>query len=411
MHVTDDIKYIGVNDFTKDLFEGLYKVPEGMAYNSYVILDEKIAIMDTVDVEFTNTWLENIENVLGDRKPDYLIVQHMEPDHSASVMSFFIKYPNTILVASFKAFEMMVNYFGTEFEERRIVIGDGDKLSLGKHELMFISAFMIHWPEVMMTYDSTDKVLFSADAFGKFGAVNVVGPEENGNTKLEDKELDIENNEFNKNWIDEARRYYFGIVGKYGTQVKKLLEKTDMLDIKMICPLHGNVLSENLQYFFNLYKTWASYEPEEEGVLIAYTSVYGNTERAASMLRDMLISRGYMNVTMLNLIKCDMSKAVADAFRYSQLVLATTTYNADIFPPMREFINALTQRNFSNRRVALVENGSWVPVASKKMKEKFEKSKNIDFVDSTVKILSVLNEKSVAQLKKLADDLCKSHSD
>lgn len=394
MNVTNDIKYIGVNDYSKDLFEGLYKVPDGMAYNSYAILDEKIAIMDTVDMEFTNQWLENIENVLGDRKPDYLIVQHMEPDHSASVMSFYNKYPDTTLVASYKAFEMMTNYFGTEFEDRRIIIDDGDKLSLGKHELTFISAFMIHWPEVMMTYDNVDKVLFSADAFGKFGAVDTTDG------------MQVDNK---KNWIDEARRYYFGIVGKYGTQVKKLLEKVADLDIKMICPLHGNVLSENLQYYFNLYNTWASYEPEEDGVLIAYTSVYGNTEKAALTLKDMLIGRGYKNVAIRNLIRCDMTEAVADAFRYSQLVLATTTYNADIFPPMSEFINGLTQRNFSNRRVALIENGSWVPVASKKMKEKFERCKNIDFLDSTVRILSVLSSESMGQLEKLADELCTGH--
>ena len=386
MNVTSEIKYIGVNDYSKDLFEGLYKVPEGMAYNSYAIIDEKIAIMDTVDVLFTNQWLNNIEKVLGERKPDYLIVQHMEPDHSASVMGFFNRYPDTTLVASFKAFEMMVNYFGTEFEDRRLVIGDGDKLSLGRHKLIFTSAFMIHWPEVMMTYDSTDKVLFSADAFGRFGAI-----------------------EAKVNWIDEARRYYFGIVGKYGTQVKKLLEKVVQWDIKIICPLHGVVLSENLQYFFSLYNTWASYEPEEEGVLIAFTSVYGNTEKAAMMLKDMLISRGYTKVALRNLIRGDISEAVADAFRYSQLVLATTTYNADIFPPMREFINSLIERNFSNRRVALIENGSWVPVASKKMREKFEKSKNLEFIESPVKILSVLSTESTQQLEKLADELSRKN--
>ena len=386
MNVTSEIKYIGVNDYSKDLFEGLYKVPEGMAYNSYAIIDEKIAIMDTVDVLFTNQWLNNIEKVLGERKPDYLIVQHMEPDHSASVMGFFNRYPDTTLVASFKAFEMMVNYFGTEFEDRRLVIGDGDKLSLGRHKLIFTSAFMIHWPEVMMTYDSTDKVLFSADAFGRFGAI-----------------------EAKVNWIDEARRYYFGIVGKYGTQVKKLLEKVVQWDIKIICPLHGVVLSENLQYFFSLYNTWASYEPEKEGVLIAFTSVYGNTEKAAMMLKDMLISRGYTKVALRNLIRGDISEAVADAFRYSQLVLATTTYNADIFPPMREFINSLIERNFSNRRVALIENGSWVPVASKKMREKFEKSKNLEFIESPVKILSVLSTESTQQLEKLADELSRKN--
>ena len=382
INVTSEIKYIGVNDYSKDLFEGLYKVPEGMAYNSYAIIDEKIAIMDTVDVLFTNQWLNNIEKVLGGRKPDYLIVQHMEPDHSASVMGFFNRYPDTTLVASFKAFEMMVNYFGTEFKDRRLVIGDGDKLSLGRHKLIFTSAFMIHWPEVMMTYDSTDKVLFSADAFGRFGAIDA-----------------------KVNWIDEARRYYFGIVGKYGTQVKKLLEKVAQWDIQIICPLHGIVLTENLQYFFSLYNTWASYEPEEEGVLIAFTSVYGNTEKAAMMLKDMLISRGYTKVVLRNLIRGDISEAVSDAFRYSQLVLATTTYNADIFPPMREFINCLIERNFSNRRVALIENGSWVPVASRKMKEKFEKSINLEFIDSPVKILSVLSTESIQQLEKLADEL------
>ena len=386
MNVTSEIKYIGVNDYSKDLFEGLYKVPEGMAYNSYAIIDEKIAIMDTVDVLFTNQWLNNIEKVLGERKPDYLIVQHMEPDHSASVMGFFNRYPDTTLVASFKAFEMMVNYFGTEFEDRRLVIGDGDKLSLGRHKLIFTSAFMIHWPEVMMTYDSTDKVLFSADAFGRFGAI-----------------------EAKVNWIDEARRYYFGIVGKYGTQVKKLLEKVAQWDIQIICPLHGIVLSENLQYFLSLYNTWASYEAEEEGVLIAFTSVYGNTEKAAMMLKDMLISKGYTKVALRNLIRGDISEAVADAFRYSQLVLATTTYNADIFPPMREFINSLIERNFSNRRVALIENGSWVPVASKKMRGKFEKSKNLEFIDSPVKILSVLSTESTQQLEKLADELSRKN--
>ena len=390
MEVTSDIKYIGVNDHSKDLFEGLYRVPNGMSYNSYAIMDEKIAILDTVDVVFTNQWLNNIENALGERLPDFLIVQHMEPDHSASVVRFLEKFPDTIMVASFKAFEMMKNYFGTEYENRRIVIDDGDMLSLGQHKLKFVSAFMIHWPEVMMTYDSTDKVLFSADAFGKFGAIG-----------------SLETKEFNENWIDEARRYYFGIVGKYGTQVKRLLDKISDWDIKVICPLHGVVLSENLQYFFNLYMTWASYEPEEEGVLIAYTSVYGNTEGAALLLKDKLNGRGYTNVVIRNLIRCDITEAVAEAFKYNQLVLATTTYNADIFPPMREFINSLIERNYCNRRVALMENGSWVPVASRKMKEKFEKSKNIVFTDSFVKIMSVLNEESIAQIEKLADELCR----
>ena len=391
MNVTSDIKYIGVNDYSKDLFEGLYRVPNGMAYNSYAVIDDKIAIMDTVDVVFTNQWLNNIEKALGDRLPDFLIVQHMEPDHSASVVMFLDKYPNTTMVASFKAFEMMKNYFGTEYEDRRIVIDEGDILSLGKHKLKFTSAFMVHWPEVMMTYDSMDKVLFSADAFGKFGAIGSLGTKE-----------------FNENWIDEARRYYFGIVGKYGAQVKRLLDKISDLDINVICPLHGVVLSENLQYFFNLYKTWASYESEEEGILIAYTSVYGNTEKAALLLKDKLISRGYTNVIVRNLIRCDITEAVAEAFKYNQLVLATTTYNADIFPPMREFINSLIERNYCNRRVALMENGSWVPVASRKMKEKFEKSKNIVFIDKLVKIMSVLNEESIEQIDELAEELCKN---
>lgn len=386
MIVTSDIKYIGVNDHLIDLFEGLYKVPNGMAYNSYVIMDEKIAIMDTVDAEFFEQWLNNIQKVLGDRKPDYLIVQHMEPDHSANVMHFLKKYPDTILVASFKAFEMMKNYFGTKFEDRRIVVADGDMLSLGKHKLVFTSAVMIHWPEVIMTYDSTDKVLFSADAFGKFGALDI-----------------------RENWIDEARRYYFGVVGKYGAQVQNLLKKISNWDIKMICPLHGPVLSENLKYYIDLYNTWSLYEPEEEGVLIAYASVYGNTEKAAMLLEEKLMSKGCPKVTTMNLVRCDITEAVAAAFKYSKLVLASTTYNAEIFPPMREFINCLTERNFGNRRVALVENGSWIPVVAKKMKEKFEKSKNIVFADSSVKIVSVLNDESATQLEILAEELCEGY--
>ncbi len=384
MIVTSDIKYIGVNDHMIDLFEGLYEVPNGMSYNSYIILDEKIAIMDTVDADFSEPWLNNIERALKGRKPSYLIVQHMEPDHSANVMNFMDKYPETVLVASFKAFEMMKNYFGTEFEEQRIVVGDNDTLSLGKHNLIFTSAFMIHWPEVIMTYDSTDKVLFSADAFGKFGAL--------------DK---------NEEWIDEARRYYFGIVGKYGAQVQKLLKKVADWDIQKICPLHGPVLSENLGYYMDLYNTWSSYQPEEEGVFIAYTSVYGNTQEAAMLLREKLKQKGCRKVVIKNLIRCDMTKAVAQAFKYSKLVLASTTYNAEIFPPMREFINCLTERNFSNRKVALIENGSWVPIVAKKMEEKFAKSKDIVFADTSVKIMSVLNEESTVQLEMLAEELCK----
>lgn len=382
MIITDDIKYIGVNDHQVDLFEGLYPVKNGMSYNSYIILDEKIAIIDTVDGHFSKPWLNNIEMILEGRKPDYLIVQHMEPDHSANVMNFMNRYPETTLVASFKAFEMMKNYFGTEFEDNRIIVGDGDELSLGKHKLTFVSAFMIHWPEVIMTYDSTDKVLFSADAFGKFGA------------------LDVE-----QEWLDEARRYYFGIVGKYGAQVQKLFGKISYWDIQKICPLHGPVLSDNISYYIDLYNKWSAYQPEKDGVFIAYTSVYGNTENAAILLKKMLEKRGVKNVVIMNLIRCDMTKAVAEAFKYSKLVLASTTYNAEIFPPMREFINCLTERNFSNRKVALIENGSWVPVVAKKMKEKFDKSKGVAFTETNVKITSVLNNESIAQLDVLAEEI------
>ena len=382
MFVTSDIKYIGVNDHIIDLFEGLYKVPNGMSYNSYVILDEKIAVMDTVDAEYAQNWLANMENALEGRVPDYLIVQHMEPDHSANVMTFMKKYPKTTLVASFKAFEMMKNYFGTEFEDQRIIVSDGDILSLGKHKLVFASAFMIHWPEVIMTYDSTDKVLFSADGFGKFGALDV-----------------------KEEWLDEARRYYFGIVGKYGAQVQKLLKKTADWEIEKICPLHGPVLSENLGYYIDKYNIWSSYQPEEEGVFIAYTSVYGNTEKAAMLLREKLKEKGCPKVTIKNLIRCDVTKAVAEAFRYSKLVLASTTYNAEIFPQMREFINCLTERNFSNKEIGLIENGSWVPIVAKKMKEKFAKSKNITFAETRVIITSVLNEESIIQIERLAEEL------
>ncbi len=383
MIITNDIKYIGVNDHKIDLFEGQYIVPNGMAYNSYAILDEKVAIMDTVDAGFTNEWLDNIKNVLGDRTPDYLIVQHMEPDHSANIVNFVNEYPEAKIVASSKAFVMMKNFFGTDFVDKQIVVGEGDTLSLGKHNLTFVAAPMVHWPEVIVTYDSTDKVLFSADGFGKFGA------------------LDVE-----EEWACEARRYYIGIVGKYGIPVQTLLKKAAGLDIQIICPLHGPVLTENLGYYFDLYNTWSSYQPEEEGIMIAYTSVYGNTKKAVMQLAKELEEKGCFKVVVNDLARCDMAEAVEDAFRYSKLVLATTTYNGDIFPFMREFINHLTERNFSNRTVAFIENGSWAPTATKVMKAMFEKSKGLAFTENNVKIMSALNEESEAQLNALVDELC-----
>lgn len=382
MTITSDIKYIGVNDHNIDLFEGIYRVPNGMAYNSYVILDEKIAVLDTVDEEFTCQWLKQVEKVLGNRKPDYLIVQHMEPDHSANIMNFMKEYPETILVASAKAFMMMEHFFGTEFTQNRMVVSDGEVLSLGTHQLIFVAAAMVHWPEVMVTYDATDKVLFSADAFGKFGA--------------QDEEED---------WICEARRYYIGIVGKYGIQVQNLLKKMAVWEIQRICPLHGPVLTENIEYYVNLYHIWSSYQPEEEGIFIAYTSIYGNTKKAAMLLKKTLKEKGCPKVVVKDLIRCDRSKAVADAFRYSKIVLASTTYNNEIFPAMREFIDYLTERNFSNRVVAFMENGSWAPVVAKAMREKFEKSKGLRFADTTVKITSALNEESRAQIEQLAEEL------
>lgn len=386
MFITNDIKYIGVNDHKIDLFEGQYIVPNGMAYNSYVIMDERIAVMDTVDAAFTHEWLDNIENALGGRNPDYLVVQHMEPDHSANIMNFIRTYPDVKIVSSAKAFVMMKNFFGTDFSERQIVVGEGDTLSLGKHNLTFVTAPMVHWPEVIVTYDSTDKVLFSADGFGKFGA------------------LDIE-----EDWACEARRYYIGIVGKYGTQVQNLLKKAAGLDIEIICPLHGPVLKENLGYYLGLYNTWSSYQPEEEGIVIAYTSVYGNTKKAVLQLAEKLRANGCPKVVVNDLARCDMAEAVEDAFRYSKLVLATTTYNAEIFPFMREFINHLVERNYSNRTVAFIENGSWAPLAAKVMKGMLEKSKNLTFADTTVSILSALNTDSCAQLENLADELCKEY--
>lgn len=384
MKITDDIKYIGVNDHDIDLFEGQYIVENGMAYNSYAVIDDKIAIMDTVDAYFTDEWLKNIEIALGGRTPDYLIIQHMEPDHSANITNFVDRYPNVKIVASAKAFVMMKNFFEIDFSDKSIVVGEGDTLNLGKHTLSFITAPMVHWPEVIVTYDNFDKVLFSADGFGKFGA------------------LDID-----EDWACEARRYYFGIVGKYGAQVQSLLKKAAALDIKTICPLHGPVLKENLGYYVDLYNTWSSYGVESEGVVIAYTSVYGNTKKAAEELAEKLKSKGCEKVSVNDLARCDMAEAVEDAFRYGKLVLATTTYNADIFPFMREFINHLTERNFQNRKIGLIENGSWAPMAAKVMKASFEKSKNITFCDTVVKINSALNDESKAEIEKLAEEILK----
>ncbi len=386
MNITSDIKYIGVNDHKVDLFEGQYVVPNGMSYNSYAIMDEKIAIMDTVDANFTHEWLDNIQNTLGNRKPDYLIVQHMEPDHSANIMNFVKAYPDAKLVSSAKAFIMMKSFFGADFSDKQIVVSEGDTLSLGKHNLTFVTAPMVHWPEVIVTYDSTDKVLFSADGFGKFGALDADEP-----------------------WADEARRYFIGIVGKYGVQVQNLLKKAAGLDIQIICPLHGPVLTENLGYYLGLYNTWSSYQPEEEGIVVAYTSIYGNTKKAVMQLVEKLKANGCPKVVVHDLARCDMSTAVSDAFRYSKIVLATTTYNAEIFPFMREFISHLTERNFSNRTVALIENGSWSPLAAKVMKCMLQKCKNLTYTDTTVKILSALNEESLAQLNALADELCKDY--
>ena len=386
MKITNDIKYVGVNDHQVDLFEGQYIVENGMAYNSYVILDEKIAIMDTVDAHFTHEWLDNIGNVLGDRQPDYLIIQHMEPDHSANIANFMQVYKDVTIVSSAKAFAMMKQFFGTEFEDRRIIVGEGDTLSLGKHTLAFVAAPMVHWPEVIVTYDTYDKVLFSADGFGKFGA------------------LDVE-----EEWDCEARRYYIGIVGKYGAQVQRLLKKAAGLDIQIICPLHGPVLTENLGHYIGLYDTWSSYSVESEGIVIAYTSIYGNTKKAVDVLAEKLRAKGCPEVVVHDLARCDMAEAVEDAFRYGKLVLATTTYNAGIFPFMHTFINHLTERNYQNRTIALVENGSWAPLAARVMKEMFADSKKITFTDTTVTIKSALNEESSEQIEKLANELCQDY--
>ena len=382
MEITKDIKYIGVNDHDIDLFEGQYAVPAGMAYNSYVIKDEKIAVMDTVDAHFGEQWLANLRDALDGRAPDYLVVQHMEPDHSANIAAFAQAYPDATIVASAKAFAMMKNFFGTDYAERRTVVGDGDTLPLGEHTLTFVTAPMVHWPEVIVTYDSCDKVLFSADGFGKFGA------------------LDTE-----EDWDCEARRYYFGIVGKYGAQVQALLRKASALDIAVICPLHGPVLTENLGYYLGLYNTWSSYTPESCGVLIAYTSVYGNTKAAAELLAERLRERGCEKVVLTDLARSDMAEAVEDAFRYDRLVLATTTYNAELFPFMREFISELTERGYRGRKVGLVENGSWAPMAAKVMRGMLEGCKDITFTDTTVRILSALSEESRAAIDAMADEL------
>ena len=386
MKITEDILYVGVNDHQVDLFEGQYVVENGMAYNSYVILDDKTAVMDTVDAKFTHQWLDNVEEALGGRNPDYLIVQHMEPDHSANIHNFMKTYPDAVIVSSSKAFVMMKQFFGTDFSDRRIVVGEGDTLSLGKHNLTFVTAPMVHWPEVIVTYDSTDKVLFSADGFGKFGALDV-----------------------DEDWACEARRYYFGIVGKYGAQVQNLLKKASTLDIKTICPLHGPILTENLGYYLNLYNIWSSYEAEAEGVLIAYTSVYGNTKQAVELLAEKLRSKGCPKVAVTDLARDDMAEAVEDAFKYNKLVLATTTYNADIFPFMRTFIDSLTERNYQNRTVAFIENGTWAPQATKVMKGMLEGSKNLQYTEATVKICSALDEASKGQIEDLANELAREY--
>ena len=382
MFITNDIRYIGVNDHSVDLFEGQYHVPNGIAYNSYVILDDKIAVMDTVDGHFAHPWLENLAAVLGGRTPDYLIVQHMEPDHAANVDKFLKRYPHASVVASAKAFKMMEGFFGTDYAGRRLVVGEGDTLSLGKHTLAFVTAPMVHWPEVIVTYDVYDKVLFSADGFGKFGALDVEEP-----------------------WDDEARRYFIGIVGKYGAQVQALLKKAAKLDIRKICPTHGPVLTENLGHYLNLYDIWSSYQVESEGIVVAYTSVYGNTQAAAELMAQRLRAKGAPKVVVHDLARCDMAAAVADAFRYGNLVLATTTYNADIFPRMKTFLHALTERNFQNRTVAFIENGSWAPMAAKIMKSILAESKNLRFADTIVTVRSSLKDESRAQIEALADEL------
>ena len=383
MEFSKNVKYVGVNDHSVDLFEGQYVVPNGMAYNSYVIIDQKIAIMDTVDAHFTNEWLDNIKNAMDGKTPDYLVVHHMEPDHSGSIFAFTEKYPNAKIVSSSKAFVMMKNYFGTDFAEKQMVVGEGSTLSLGDHTLTFVTAPMVHWPEVLVSYESTEKILFSADAFGKFGALDV-----------------------QEDWACEARRYYIGIVGKYGAQAQTLLKKASTLDIKTICPLHGPILTENLGYYINLYDIWSSYGVESEGTVIAYTSVYGHTQKAVDLLAKELEAKGE-KVALNDLARCDMAEAVEDAFRYGKIVLATTTYNGDIFPFMREFINHLTERNFQNKTVGFIENGSWAPVATKVMKGMLEKCKNLNYLESEVKILCAMNSENEKQIIAMAEELCK----
>ena len=381
MTVAKDTLYIGVNDKQLDLFEGMYPVPNGMAYNSYVILDDKIAVMDTVDAGFKDEWLKKLEKALNGKTPDYLIVQHMEPDHSANILAFVDAYPTAKIVASKNAFMMMKNYFGDDFSAKQIPVSDGDTLLLGEHTLRFVSAPMVHWPEVVTTYDEYTKTLFSADAFGKFGALDT-----------------------DEDWACEARRYYFGIVGKYGVQVQNLLKKVSALDIRTICPLHGPILSENLKYYLDLYQTWSSYGVESDGVAIFYTSVYGNTKKAVEMLAEKLQANG-QKVVVTDLARSDMSEAVEDAFRYGKIVLATTTYNGDIFPFMRTFLHSLVERNFQNRTVAFIENGSWAPFATRTMLSMLEKCKNLSFTNATVKIVSALNDESKAQIVALASEL------
>lgn len=383
MEISRDIKYVGVNDRKIDLFEGQYVVPNGMAYNSYVIIDEKIAVMDSVDAAFREEWLGNIKNVLGNKKPDYLIVQHMEPDHSANIGAFCAEYPNAVIVASAQAFNMMKNFFGTDYNTRRIIVKDGDTLSLGSHLLKFFTAPMVHWPEVIVTYDTTDKVLFSADGFGKFGALDA-----------------------DEDWACEARRYYFGIVGKYGAQVGALLKKLAGAELNTICPLHGPVLKENLQYYLGLYNTWSSYDVESEGIVIAYTSVYGNTKRAVELLAKELKNAGCKKVAVNDLARCDMAEAIEDAFRYGKIVLATTTYNNDIFPFMSTFIHGLLERGYQKRTIGVIENGSWAPAAAKIIKKMFENSTDIVFCENAVKINSAVSDKNIEEIKLLAKELC-----
>ena len=386
MYITDTIRYVGVNDHQVDLFEGQYPVPNGIAYNSYVILDEKVAVIDTVDKNFTHSWLDNLQKMLGDRQPDYLVVHHMEPDHAANIDVFLKNYPQATVVSSKKAFAMMKQFFGDDYGDRRIVVEEGSVLSLGEHSLTFVAAPMVHWPEVMVSYDAKDKVLFSADGFGKFGA------------------LDVE-----EDWDDESRRYFIGIVGKYGAQVQTLLKKAAGLDIAIICPTHGPVLKENLGHYIKLYDIWSSYQPESEGVVVAYTSIYGHTKAAVELLVQKLWEMGCPKVVVHDLARCDVSQAVADAFRYHKLVLATTTYNADIFPHMKDFINHLTERNFQNRTVALVENGSWAPQAANVMEQMLAGCKNLTYTDTTVRIMSALDENSIAQIDAMAGELCREY--